>query len=103
MSDGSQKTVSPTLPDTQIPGCSEPSVPAPPGLSLSVSFTTIAEELNETEQHGLEQYFDPWDRTTDASSWGSWSVTGPLSFWELSGEEKGHQYKEKCRDEPRKK
>lgn len=68
-------------------------MPAPPGLSLSASFAAIAEELKEAERCGLEQFFDPWNRTTDASSRGSWSVMGPLLFWELSGEEKGHQCK----------
>jgi hypothetical protein len=34
---------------------------------------------------------------------GAASITGPLSFWELSGGEKGHQCKEKCRDEPKRK
>lgn len=103
MSNGSQETVSLTLPDTQMPGCPEPSMPAPPRCPFQ-RLETIAEKLNEAKKtRGLETFLDPWDGRRDASSWGSWSITGRRSFWELSGEEKGHQCKEKCRDEPKRK
>lgn len=67
VSNGSQKTISLTLPDTQISGCPESSMPA---LPVPFSFLeTIAEELNEAKKtRGLEKFFDPWDGRTDASS-----------------------------------
>lgn len=48
---------------------------------------TRTEELNEAEKkREPERFFDPCDGKTVASSWGSWSLTGPPWFWKLPRE-----------------